>query len=160
MDEEQFCQFYEQTARNLRAYLTSMVFNPALVDDLLQDSYFRLLKADLPVSMDITHRKNYLYRIATNLIHDHRRARQTEQLSDDRLLGVSNQPFERVKDIRDAFNRLNFKERKLLWLAYVERFSHEEIAVAVSVKEVSVRPMLARIRRKFADLLKRRGYGE
>ncbi len=52
MDQELFCEFYEQTSRNLRAYLRSLVSDRALVDDLMQDSYFRLLKADLPASME------------------------------------------------------------------------------------------------------------
>ena len=81
MDEESFHAFYEQTARNLRGYLRSMVMDQNIVDDLLQESYFRLLKADLPASTDSAYRKNYLYRIATNLVHDHRRSRKLEARS-------------------------------------------------------------------------------
>jgi len=160
MDEELFCEFYEQTSRNLRAYLRSLVSDRALVDDLMQDSYFRLLKADLPISMDAIHRKNYLYRIATNLVRDHRRSRRLEQLSEEKSFCGSHQLFEEIEDVKRAFVRLKPKERELLWMAYVERYSHEEIASLVFSKAASIRPMLARARRKLSDLLKRRGYGD
>ena len=52
MDEESFHAFYEQTARSLRAYLRSMLMDQNIVDDLLQESYFRLLKAALPDAME------------------------------------------------------------------------------------------------------------
>jgi RNA polymerase sigma-70 factor (ECF subfamily) len=159
MDEGLFCEFYEQTARHLRAYVRSMVFDQALVDDLLQESYFRLLKAGLPASMDMVYRKNYLYRIATNLVRDNRRAPRLEQLSDERGLAASDEPFGKAQDVKRAFGRLKPKERELLWMAYVERFSHKEIAAVFHGKAASIRPMLARARGKFADLLKRRGYG-
>ena len=160
MDEVLFCEFYEQTARNLRAYLRSMVFDRALVDDLMQESYFRLLKAGLPASMDVIYRKNYLYRIATNLVRDHGRSHRLEPLPEEQGFRASNNSFEKIQDVKRTFVRLKPKERELLWMAYVERFSHEEIAAVVFAKTASIRPMLARARRKFADLLRRRGYGD
>ena len=51
---------------------------------------------------------------------------------------------------------LSPKQRELLWLAYVERFSHGEIATMVGAKSESIRPMLARARQSLADLLRRR----
>jgi RNA polymerase sigma-70 factor, ECF subfamily len=160
MDEEGFCVFYDQTARNLRAYLRSVLTDDlTLVDDILQESYFRFLKAALPVGMDPAWRKNYLYRIATNIVRDHRRSRQMEQLPPERECAALENSLEETNDIKDAFGRLKPKERDLLWLAYVECFSHQEIAGFLSAKTASIRPMLARARAKFADLLKRRGYG-
>jgi len=44
------------------------------------------------------------------------------------------------------------------WLAYVERFSHREIARVVGAKEQSIRPMLSRARDRFAALLKGEKY--
>src|SRR5271169_6657618 len=129
MDEEGFCAFYEQTARKLRAYLRSVLADDVtLADDILQESYFRLLKADLPAGMDPAWRKNYLYRIATNMVRDHQRSRQMEQLPEERDDAAPESAFEEAQDIKDAFGRLKPKERDLLWLAYVECFSHQEIA--------------------------------
>src|ERR1700683_341122 len=125
MDEESFHAFYEQTARNLRAYLRSMVRDQTIVADLLQESYFRFLKAALPDSMEPAHRKNYLYRIATNLVHDHRRSRKLEQLPEDSATAATADSMDTAHDVGRAFGRLKFREREVLWMAYVECFNHQ-----------------------------------
>ena len=157
MDEESFHAFYEQTARNLRGYLRSMLIDPTMADDLLQESYFRLLNANLPASTEPAHRKNYLYRIATNLVSDHRRSRKPEALPED-LTAVPTP--ETAQDIAQAFEHLKPKDRDILWMAYVECFSHKEIAEVLHLGSASIRPMLARARARFADILQRRGLGE
>jgi RNA polymerase sigma-70 factor, ECF subfamily len=160
MDEEGFCAFYEQTAHRLRSYLRSALRDDvSLTDDMLQESYLRLLKAGLPECMDFEWRRNYLYRIATNLIHDHRRSRPMEPLPDERHFPASENSLDEARDVRQVFGRLKPKERELLWLAYVERFSHSEIAGLLQTGTASIRPMLARARANFAGMLKKRGYG-
>src|ERR1700685_4284275 len=75
MDEETFHLFYERTARPLRGYLIRVLNDSAAADDLLQESYLRLLKAKLPDGASDEHLKNYLFRIATNLIKDQKARR-------------------------------------------------------------------------------------
>lgn len=157
MDEASFHAFYEQTVRNLRGYLRSLLTDSGAVDDLLQESYFRLLNAGLSDSMEPAHRKNYLYRIATNLVHDHRKSRKPEELRED--LAAAPSPDD-TRDVGRAFAHLKPRERDLLWMAYVECFSHREIADVLRVGTASIRPMLARARGRFADILRRRGLGE
>jgi RNA polymerase sigma-70 factor (ECF subfamily) len=164
MDEASFHVFYEQTARNLRAYLRSILNDHALVDDLVQESYFRIFKASLPADMDPLHRKNYLYRIAANLVHDHWRSRKTDELPEE-LPGECAGPkkadsIETAHDIGKAFGRLKPREQDLLWLAYVEGLDHKEIAGILRTGAASIRPMLSRARSRFSDLLRRRGLGE
>ena len=117
------------------------------------------MKAELPTGMDDVWRRNYLYRIATNLIRDHRRSRHLEPLPDEQEDATRENSCDEARDIRQIFGRLKPKERDLLWLAYVERFSHSEIAGMVEANTASIRPMLARARANFAGMLKRRGYG-
>lgn len=160
MDERRFREFYENTAGKLRGYLLKVSGNPALADDLLQESYFRLLRAGFqPESED--HRKNYLFRIATNLLRDHfrRSKRQTVELPE--ALPSKEKLGEQVglrKDVTHLLAKLNPRERELLWLAYVEGASHKEIAEVTGLKTVSIRPLLFRARRKMADLLRAQGY--
>jgi len=161
MDEQRFHAFYEQTHRNVRAYLRSMLIDQNVVDDLLQESYFRILKAELPASTELAHQRNYLYRIATNLVHDYRRSRKLETLSEEQVPAVSKLgSLDTAHDVGRAFDRLKPRERDVLWFAYVECLDHKEIAGILQVGIASIRPMLARARAKFADILRRRGIGE
>ena len=72
MTEDEFRAFYELTARPVWVYINRMTGDGRLADDLLQEAYYRLLRTKTTFESD-DHRKNYLYRIATNLVHDHRR---------------------------------------------------------------------------------------
>src|SRR6202163_3883033 len=77
MDSDAFAGFYQRSAPGLRAYLARVSGNPALADDLMQESYLRFLCATSPDGGEVNYRR-YLYRIATNLLRDHwRRPRAT-----------------------------------------------------------------------------------
>ena len=79
MDEQTFRVFYESTARPLWSYLSRILGNTTLADDLAQESYYRFLRATLK-SEDPAYQKAYLFRIATNLARDHwRRLPHQEQ---------------------------------------------------------------------------------
>jgi len=157
MDEETFRVFYERTARSLRGYLRRTLNDPAAADDLLQESYLRLLKAKLPADASEEHLKNYLFRIASNLIKDQRTRRRETALPED---AASNSGVGADGDVARLLDGLKPTQRELLWLAYVERFSHGEIARMLGLKPQSIRPMLFRARRTLADVLRRGGFGE
>lgn len=157
MDEDSFRILYGRTARPLWAYLLRVSGDPALADDLLQDCYCRFLALEDP-PQDEAHRKNYLFRIATNLLRDHWRAVQrhgtvsfeTADLpSEDR--SVASIPLR--SDLGRALAQLKPRERQLLWLAYAEGASHKEIAEASGMKAASVRPLLFRARKKLVALI-------
>ena len=158
MDEQTFRLFYERTARPLQAYLISATGSSSAAEDLLQESYFRLIRSSVPFNDD-THRRNYLFRIATNLIRDRFRRRRPEveilaeaPTSDDQGADVG-----RRTDLARALAELKPRQRQLLWLAYVEGMSHEEIATVLGLKTGSIRPLLFRARRRMAEVLRRRG---
>jgi RNA polymerase sigma-70 factor, ECF subfamily len=159
MDEETFRLFYNRTARPLRTYLCATLHDASLADDLLQESYMRFLQAQLPAGSGDDHIKNYLFRIATNLMRDHFRSARPAPLSDlPSRANLSDAVLQR-EDLRRIMEELNPKQRELLWLAYVEQFSHGEIANMLGTKTASIRPMLARARQSLAALLRRQTGG-
>src|ERR1035441_434280 len=81
MDDEAFAGFYERSARSLWAYLARTSGDPALAEDLMQESYVRFLCATLREEGEVAARR-YLFRIATNLLRDHWRRPRTTPIED------------------------------------------------------------------------------
>jgi RNA polymerase sigma-70 factor (ECF subfamily) len=165
MTEEAFRVFYEWTARPVWLYLARTTGDSRLADDLLQEAYYRFLRANVPFESD-DHRRHYLFRIATNLVRDHRRRPRptgAALLADDRAAGTSGETADQVTrriDLSRALDRLKPRERRLLWLAYGQGFSHEEIASTLGLKRASLKMLLFRARRRLLlmmDGARRRG---
>src|ERR1039457_2076758 len=78
MEQEAFRTFYEETAAGLLAYLWSLTQDRASAEDLMQECYMRMLGANLPQTMDRIHRRNYMFRVGTNLVRDRFRSRSRE----------------------------------------------------------------------------------
>jgi RNA polymerase sigma-70 factor, ECF subfamily len=157
MDEESFRIVYERTARPLWAYLARASGDAALADDLLQECYCRFLSAaNLP--QEAAHQKNYLFRIATNLLRDHWRQRQRRGATSVEASGLPapDRMMAQIalqSDLGQALARLKPQERQLLWLAYAEGASHKEISERAGLKTASVRPLLFRARKKLRSLM-------
>jgi RNA polymerase sigma-70 factor (ECF subfamily) len=157
MDEDAFRAFYELTARPLWAYLARTTGDSRLADDLLQESYYRLLRTRTPLTSD-DHRRHYLFRIATNLIRDHWRRPEVERYGDVSTDGAhadgraADRAATRI-DLARAMKRLKPRERSLLWLAYAQGWSHEEIAASLGLKTASLKCLLHRARRRLAGFL-------
>src|SRR3954469_19052947 len=82
MDEDAFRGFYDRTARALWAYLARATGDKSAADDLLQECYYRLLRARVDFEGE-AYRRHYLFRIATNLVQDRRRRPSREQAFPD-----------------------------------------------------------------------------
>jgi RNA polymerase sigma-70 factor (ECF subfamily) len=160
MDEPAFSAFYKETAPRLWSFIRRTSGDAALADDLLQESFYRFLRADLP-PMDRAHSRAYLYRIASSLISDHwrrqKRERRWSQFWNFRPETCPTQ--ENSSDEMRVFSQLKSREQSLLWLAYVEGFDHREIAMALQLKEKSVRVLLFRARKKLAAMLGKKDIG-
>jgi RNA polymerase sigma-70 factor (ECF subfamily) len=161
MDEDTFRAFYDRTARALWAYLSRITGDAQQADDLLQETYYRFLRAAATFETE-SHRRNSLFLIATNLVRDGRRRRRVERLvltssgvdpAEARAPGDVAERAAGRADLSRAMARLKPRERELLWLAYAQGASHREIAEAVGVKPASVKLLLFRARRRLAGLL-------
>ena len=161
MENDTFAAFYERSARPLWAYLARSSADPALADDLMQESYVRFLCASgAPSLIDQgeSAARLYLFRIATNLLRDHwrrPRAASIEEIPEEFFAaqGRSAQTDSHIL-LGPALRRMNPRERQLLWLAYAEGYSHREIAQVTGLAAASIRLLLFRARRKIAGFLR------
>jgi RNA polymerase sigma-70 factor (ECF subfamily) len=159
MDEETFRVFYERTSRPLWAYLVRLSGNRADADDLLQEAYYRLVRAGIAFDGE-GHRRRYLYTIATNLVLDRRRrslarpeSPMPEHGADPPAESSDADRMERRAVVRAVMSRLRPRDRALLWLAYAQGATHDEIGAVLGLRSASVRSMLFRARRRFSDLV-------
>jgi RNA polymerase sigma-70 factor (ECF subfamily) len=164
MTEDAFRVFYELTARPVRVYLARMSGDDKLAEDLLQETYYRFLRSNASFESD-DHRRNYLFRIATNLVHDQRRRPRVEVPSVGEAAESMAAPGEahtadravtRI-DVSRAMEQLKPRERSMLWLAYAQGCSHQEIAATLGVKAASLKAMLHRARQRLAQVMRNQG---
>jgi RNA polymerase sigma-70 factor (ECF subfamily) len=164
LDEAAFSSFYRGASRPLWSYVYRVTGNAADADDIVQEAFLRVLRADLGPGEEDWRR--YLYRVASNLVVDRwRRRKRRDQHGADALAsagadgggrsaGSSALPDD---DVARTFGELSSRERALLWLAYVEGESHEEIAASLGLGRRSIKVLLFRARRRLRDLLKAKG---
>ncbi|HSK79629.1 MAG TPA: RNA polymerase sigma factor [Thermoanaerobaculia bacterium] len=165
MGDDEFRAFYERTARPLWAYLSRISGDPHKADDFLQEAYYRFYRASKHYESE-AHRRNSLFQIATNLVRDAaRRGKHYEEvpLADEGAPSAgavpkSESPSPETEaamrtDVARAIQQLEPVQRELLWLAYAQGSSHEEIAEILGLSAISVRTLLLRARRKLAGIL-------
>jgi RNA polymerase sigma-70 factor (ECF subfamily) len=160
MDSEAFAAFYERSARPLWAYLARVSADPALADDLMQESFVRFLCAlqpDLLAAEGEVAARRYLFRIATNLLRDHWRRPISSSIDElpEELFAASDHSAlaESQAILGPALAMMRPRERQLLWLAHAEGYSHREVAQITGLASASIRLLLFRARRKIARIL-------
>jgi RNA polymerase sigma-70 factor (ECF subfamily) len=154
---EEFEAVYARTMRPLRAYLLRAAGDPALADDVLQETYYRFLSMEAG-RRDATPERPLIFRLATHVLCDHfRRFRREERHSRAWPRPRAAVQPDLPHDLDRVFRELTVMERSLLWLAHVEGLSHAEVAAALDVKPGSVRVLLFRARRALAGRLRDRG---
>jgi RNA polymerase sigma-70 factor, ECF subfamily len=163
LDEDAFRVFYDRTSRPLWGYLSRMTGDPDLADDLLQEAYYRFLRVRVVLD-DEAHRRNYLFRIATNLVRDGLRRKKVRgvvtsdeagELPGDVTLAKRT---EASADVRTALARLRPRDRALLWLAYAQGSTHQEIGEVLGLRTASIKPLLFRARQRLTAMLRGAGY--
>jgi len=158
VDEGTFRALYRETVVPLRTYIVRTLGGVAHADDIVQETYLRGLRRPLETG-DVKQWRAYLFRIAGNLLTDHWRRQGREVIGDEVAEpSVQGRNIELRLDMGRMFQKLQPRERQLLWLAYVEKANHREIAAAAGLREASVRVLLSRARKKLARLLRDTGH--
>jgi RNA polymerase sigma-70 factor (ECF subfamily) len=161
MDSEAFGAFYQRSARPLWAYLARVSADPALADDLMQESFVRFLCAgrpELTLAEGEVAARRYLFRIGTNLLRDHWRrpgVASIEEMPEEFFAARDRSgEWESQAILGPALAQMRPRDRQLLWLAHAEGYSHHEIAQITGLASASIRLLLFRARRKIARILK------
>lgn len=157
MDETRFRAFYQEMYPRIWSYVHRMVSERSECEDVAQESFLRFLRS-APPKLSEADQRSYLYRIATNLVKDSWRIRQSQTVwlaeqGDEEQASESEGAITASVDIYRALDLLSPGQRSLVWLAYVEGYEHKEIAEIVGVKPASVRVLLMRARKRLSEFL-------
>ncbi len=159
--ERSFREFYERTHDSLRAFVYRVVGDRSGTDDIVQESYVRML-VSAKERYNTPQLRAFLFRIATNLIHDYGRQLQKEKRDsrvdpDGTPAVVSTENNALSSQFAQAFGQLSEQQRALLWLAYVEGYEYRQIAAMLNIGEGRVRVLMFRARNRLVELLKATG---
>ena len=169
-DEAALAELYRRWAARLLRYLERIVKEPAVAEELLQDTFLRVLDAReryVPEARFST----WLFHIAHNLACNElarsrsRHPHVSTDLSDDRqdgrpslsLVSAGPRPDVHADARREherfaqAFATLPERQQSALWLAVVEGHSYAEIAGVLGASVQSVKNLVHRARAALAD---------
>ncbi|MGA7156894.1 MAG: sigma-70 family RNA polymerase sigma factor [Acidobacteriaceae bacterium] len=157
LSELAFQRLYDANATPIHSYLLAVSSRRDVADDLLQETFCRLLLHSKSVAhLDASELRRYLFRIATNLLRDRWRSGDATPFADPpepATHPARDTSLNNSLDIRSMLHHLNRRERELLWLAYVEGMDHAEISSATGLNRLSVRTLLFRARKKAKQFL-------
>lgn len=151
MDRQLLEQLYRAYYRELYLYIFSFCKNPALAEDLLQETF---LKAILSLPDSHTNMRAWLYRVARNLsINAMKKASPpaaAEEIEDtpdpdgDPLANILQK--EQYRTLYQALQNLSKIRREILIMQYFGGLSHKEIAAVLQTTPGNVRVAAARAR--------------
>ena len=157
MTHEDFNELYAATFGPLWAYVRRLVVQAEHADEVTQEAYVRLLGMSAERTMTKEHQRHALFRIATNLARDHHRARgRFDDAPVERGVPALTESQTMAHQlVEKTFETLRDQDRALLWLAYAEGASHQEIAAATGYRSASVRPLLHQAKKRALGTLRR-----
>ena len=150
-----FEALFDSVYPSLFRYCNRLTGDPDQAEDLAQEAFFRLL--DRGAEGTEAGIRSWLFMVATNLIRDRSRTRETRR----RILAGVPPPestpgpdldlarSENIRRAREALEVLSQRDREMLLLRQ-EGFSYREIAEVAGVSHRSVGTILARALQRFA----------
>src|ERR687895_614288 len=159
MRTEAFQRLYEEHAQGLLAFLAYRTGDRALAEDLLADTFERVLRARRRFDPRRGSRKTWVYSIALNLLRDQIRRREAEGRAVERVQEPSPSgvgPLQRIaerEELARAPAELSDEEREAIALRYGGDLTVPEIARLTGEKLTTVEGRVYRGLRKLRDLL-------
>jgi RNA polymerase sigma-70 factor (ECF subfamily) len=159
MKKDQFEQLYEEHAEPLLGFLVYRTGDRALAEEVLADTFERVLRSRSRFNPHRGGAKTWVYSIALNRLRDLLRKRDAEQRALERAeagAGDGLTEAERVEDrstVQGALARLDEIEREALSLRYGADLTVGEVADVLGVKVSTAEGRIYRGLRNLRDLL-------
>jgi len=161
MNTEDFEHLYKEHAQPLYAFLVYRTRDNALAEDIMADTFVRVLRTNWPFDRRRASQKTWVYSIALNLLRDHLRRVDAEQRAmernrapasareDDWAATVSDRD-----DLSAALAQLSEDEREAVALRYGADLSVAEVAKLVKAPVKTVEGRILRALKKMRETLK------
>lgn len=144
MDLEQIHSWYETYKVGIYRYALSIIKDPAGAEDVLQETFLRLLQAD-SLCFEPGKEKAWLYRVARNLCYDILRARKREGREVREICGRSELEF------MELIAPLKQTEREIVSLKILGNMTHREIAAVMKLTEQGTKKRYERAIKKLKE---------
>jgi RNA polymerase sigma factor (sigma-70 family) len=156
MRDADFERLYTENAQPVLGFLAYRTGDRALAEDLLADTFERVLTARRPFDPRKATQKTWLYAIALNLLRDHARRSAAQARAMDRVLAGAYETreissFDAVDErdaVHRAMERLTEEEREVIALRYGGELTTPEIAKLTRLNLTTVEGRLYRGLRK------------
>lgn len=159
MNVDQFEKLYEEHADPLLAFLVYRTGDRALAEEVLADTFERVLRSRRRFNPRRAGAKTWVYSIALNRLRDLIRKREAERRALERSgPGASDGALEseRIEDrgaVRSALAQLDEMEREAISLRYGADLSVAEVAAVLGVKVSTAEGRIYRGLRRLRELL-------
>ncbi len=131
-------------------YIYGMVQNRAEAEDLLQDTFIKVIRAK---NKDIKSWKSYLLTIARNTVYDHWRKRKNKLSLDFLKLKAKEKDIELKLDIEKGIKKLSPKLKEVVILREINQLEYQEIAAVLGIEKGTVKSRLSRAREELKSFL-------
>jgi RNA polymerase sigma-70 factor (ECF subfamily) len=170
-DSEAFGVLYTLYLDPIYRYVYYRVDGAATAEDLTEEVFVRAWEALPSYRMQTSPFKSWLYRIAHNLVIDHRRKQRPTTIDDGALQRMSDPsaPLEQIvfnvqntEALLEAVRQLDEEEQQVVILRFVEGLPHKEVAEIIRKSEEASRVIqhraIQRLQRTLADREKSHDY--
>ncbi len=159
-----FEALFDSVYPSLFRYCNRLTGDPDQAEDLAQEAFYRLL--DRGAEGTDSGLRSWLFMVATNLVRDRSRTRETRRRILSGFAPPENAPGpdqelargEEIRRVRKILELLSPRDREMLLLRQ-EGFSYREIAEVAGVSHRSVGTILARALQRFAEELSKEESG-
>ncbi|MCK4523728.1 sigma-70 family RNA polymerase sigma factor [candidate division WOR-3 bacterium] len=159
-----FSEIVDQYERLLNSIIYSMVNNVETTKDLTQEVFIKCYKKLSSYNTKYSF-KYWLLQIARNHTIDHLRRKKTivniDEINPSAFSYTDGNKMEKQETsskINEAMERLNEKDRTLLYLKYHEQYKNPEICGIMNISEKSIRVNLYRAKSKLRGIMSEMDY--